>query len=452
MFELICSVPDIFNTGIYIVAKQAFGEVIERAGIANYFENNINFKSHGSTVSSSVNDNGLPQLQQNRADVAIQYTSGLTDQRWEVAKAADEYQQMLSHMQHSNHKVIFYDPTNSISIMEFDRPLTINCTCILYFNDLVGATDAQQRLQSIYTNGIISHDLMYSYFLPASIYVRLYQLYKFADKDPSEFMDYLSMFSGQRIIKTTNRHDNNDLALSVKKTKGGVISSIEPIQGTPNPVGNEKSPDMYEIPLNISTQLSMSNLISIRYPIVMNNKLIPNEYIPLKEDMVYSPANESHPYFSIDKYLRLLKQNSPLPEEPVHVPWYDNWRPRGYKFLNDYKPFFISIVLLDDIDNEEGYTDIDLHDNLGGIEFIEDVKNAITEQGIDILHFRSNISVSVFRNEIMIEPTSLELIDDHILRITNRNTSGVYHLVVAASDIIWAAKKSIQVINADITI
>ena len=450
MFEVISSVPDIFNTAIYTVARQAFNEFTERAGIAGYFKNNINYNSLGTSVSGSNDIGGLPLMQQNRADIAIQYNFGLLEQHYEVGKTSDEYQQSLSHLNHANYKVIFTEPLDRISIIEYDRPLTITLSCVLFLNDLVSATDVQQRLQSIFTNGVITHDIMYSYFLPPNVYVRLYELYKFAGNDPQDFMAHIAKFSGDRIMKTVNRHDNSDSALSVKKTKTGIVSSIEPIQGTPTPVGNENSPDMYEMSLSINTQLSMSNLIGISYPIVIDNKLVPREYITLKDTHIFTPPNTTHPYFSVDKYINLLKDEMTVPEKPVHIPWYDKWTPPVIKIMHKYKPFFISVVLLDNIADDNAFTDIDLDGDLGGVTLIPSVVNAIRDQGDSSLYLIENINISLYRNDIMVEPSTLEFVNGTTLRIHNRNTNGVYRLVISATDVILGSLREIRIINADI--
>lgn len=452
MLNCVSSVPDIFNTAICPIAKQVTMDVLCRLGLDVYFDGNIDYHMGGTAVSKSEDDNKEINLQQHRADVNVKYSFAASEQKWEVNKSIDETQQTLTHLHNSNLKVLFHEPLDDITIIEYEKPLTISCTCIMMFNDIVAAIDAIQRLQTAYSTGIMQHDLTHTYFLPEGIYLRLYQLYKFAGYDTKNFFAYMEKFSGARIIKVVNRHDNTDKALSVRRNRSGIVSNMDFQQGEPVPVGSEKSPNMFSVTFTLNTQLSMPNFIGISYPVVIQNSLVTEELIPIKKNEMYSPATINHPFFSIDHYLRLTASQETIPNDPIHIPWYDDWSPNSKYLINKYKPFLISVFTIDNIEDDDSTTIIDLENGLGDVSLIQPIIDILKEQKNLSLSFMSKVNVAVYRNNIMVEPKLLSLDDGVTLVIPNRGKNGVYRLVLSSTDVIYTSASQLRTFDTTIRV
>lgn len=438
MLDVITTIPDIFHTAIHPVSQQIMLNTLNRLGLNKHFENNINYKSIGTTISDSNDDTGAIKLKQNRIDVDLHTSSATGDQKWETTMSMHEYQQSMTYLPNNHLKPIFHEPIGQFTITEYEKPLTITMTCIMMFEDMVSAIGALQRIQSLCSYGILQQDLSFSYYLPAAIYIRLYELMLLTGRPKSEFLDYLDTWSGGRIDRTINRHDTTDKALSVERNRSGVIVALECDQGEPEPVGgSENSPDMYSVTFTLSSQISMCNMIGLRYPIVVNNNLVPREMIPIADSEIHTPKGISHPYFSVSNYMNLASNSDPtVKDSPYRMPWYDNWHPTKRKgFASRYDPFFICVVTLDDIDNPDGVTNVNLETDFVD-PFIPEIIDALKEQGDKGLMFNDLINVSVFANDIIIEPTTLTLTNGVELSIPNRNHTSIYRIVLSATSFV----------------
>lgn len=451
MLDIISTIPDIFHTGLHTVSQQIMLNTLKRLGLEDYFENNINYKSIGTTISDSTNDSDEIKLKQNRIDVDIHTSSATGDQKWETTMSVHEYQQSLTHLSNRNHKKIFYEPIGQFAITEYEKPLTITMTCVMMFDDMVSAIGAIQRVSSLCSYGVLQQDLSFSYFLPPAIYIRLYELMLLTGRPKTEFIEYLSTWSGGRIDRTINRHNHNDKALSVQRNKAGVIVSLECDQGEPEPVGGtDNSPDMYSVTFTLITQLSMCNMMGLSYPIVVNNKLVPRSLVPIEDYELHSPKSITHPYFAIDRYRNLIKQEKPIVnDDPYRIPWYDNWYPESKGLAKRYEPFFITVVLLDDIENEDGVTNVNLETDFPK-PLIPEVIETLKEQGTSSLMYDERINISVFTNDILVEPSTLTLTNGVELSIPNRNRTAIYRIVISADDFVRYKALPIRVINQDI--
>lgn len=452
MYHAITSVPDIFQSAIVPIAEQVVYEMLDSVSLHKYFKNNINLRSGGTNVSTSSTDTtNLPKTHENRADIDMTFSFNMGDLQWETFKADDEHQHSVPQLIRNNRKVVFYDVTNKTSIMEYERPIIITMECKLYFTEMVGAIDAIQQIQSQYSFGVMEHAFDHSYFIPRGVYVLLYKLYKMQpDNDDTLFMQYLTDWSGGRIERMINRHDPSDVGLSVRRNRTGIMSKIEFDQGAPESVGSEKSPDMYAVNFTIKTQMAMSHTLGVEYPIAINNKLVDAKLLPINADDMHGELFKTHPYFSMDAYYGLMRKTEAVPEEAVHIPWYDNWMPQHKHYPLGYKPFLSIVVLLDDIENPNGVTSFNIETDLG-VELIPEVLAAIKQQGVvATLYPKANIHIAVFRDELLVDPSMLIMDEDLNFTITNRETAYTYRLVLSAQEIIHAPNRTIRSMNIDI--
>jgi hypothetical protein len=449
MLKLTSSVPDILHNTIFPVGQQVLNSVLGNIGLLRYFGNRINYKATGINISDSSRTDGLPNMFDNRIDVDMAYTFAFGEQKWDTTGAAIDYQQLLRSAPLENiFKIVFHEPIGQFTLTEYERPLTITLNCSLKFNDIVLAMDAIQRLQSAYSNGITLTTVERTYFIPQLLYGALYKLFLLQGNEPATFMTYLEHWSGSRIVRTYNRHDTNDVALSIRRNHADLSTSIDFTQGSPEPIGNPKSPDMYGVNVTVTVQLSAPNMLVLTYPIVVKNTLVPRELIPIDDHDLHAPMIVTHPYFNLDRYYQLTCDPRLLPNAPYNIPWYDTWKPPTTLPLG-HKPFFIAVILLDDHENTDGVTVIDVETGLG-VDLVPAVIASLKLYGSECLSFRHNVNISVFKNNILIEPTTLTLVGGTVLTIPNRDLNAVYRLVISASEIVYAPLHSMRVLNVDI--
>jgi hypothetical protein len=186
-------------------------------------------------------------------------------------------------------------------------------------------------------------------------------------------------------------------------------------------------------------------MLGIAYPIVINNKLVPKEFIPVSVDVNSDPEYSAHPFVNVEEFRKLLLGQS-VSFKATQSPWYDTWKPN---LPSGYVMFLSNVFLLDDIINENGKTSISIVNDFGNImpEVIEIMKKDAGE----IFGFNSFFHVAIYFNNMMMEPSEF-VFDPETLTITTgaRNIKGVYRLVMAFNPTRFASLRELRTIHGSL--
>lgn len=428
-YELFTTVPDILHTSILPVGKQAVQGLLQKMGISHYFEDRLSFEAFGYTNTVCSDEHNNPTFSENSVDVQISYSFQDDSLRWQTAASALEFQQITNgnSVLHSR-KNLLNDPVNKILIYGYERPLAMGINCVIGLESGTDAIDVMQRIKSFCSTGVIEFETDYNYILPPEICGILYILYKQAGYAPSDFFNYLSTLSNGQINRMVNRHDDTDKEIAVRCSKVKMVLAVTMTQDIPEPIGSDKSPLYYQVSVNLQTQINMINLLGIFYPPVINNSLIPSDLIPVSREVLDPIDDAEYPFYSVE----LLRQHlfaEKVIKEPARYPWYDNWVPLDGPMGNI--PCLIGVVLLDDVENEEGVTVV----NLPSAYPI--IKSSIWELyrvcGQTALQGSSVVNVLVYKDQTMVSPEALTLDDDLNLTIYERDRSSIYRIVLGYS-------------------
>lgn len=428
-YELFTTVPDILHTSILPVGKQAVQGLLQKMGISHYFEERLSFEAFGYTNTVSSDEHNNPTFSENCVDVQISYSFQDDSLRWQTAASALEFQQITNgnSVLHSR-KNLLNDPVNKILIYGYERPLAMGINCVISLESGTDAIDVMQRIKSFCSTGVIEFETDYNYILPPEICGTIYILYKQAGYPPSDFFNYLSSHSNGQIGRLENRHDGSTKEIAVRCSKVKMVLSVAMTQDIPEPIGNDKSPLCYQVSVNLQTQINMINLLGIFYPPVVNNILIPTELIPISREVLDPIDDAEYPFFSVEALRQYIFSEKKI-KDPARYPWYDNWNP--LEIPMGCMPSLIGIVLLDDIDNPEGVTVVNLPSSY------TIVKSSIWELyklcGQAVLSGSGLVNVLVYKDQVMVSPEALTLDDDLNLTIYERDRSSIYRIVLGYS-------------------
>lgn len=474
MIELFSSVPDTYNTAVMPVAYQGVMTFLERLNIRHYFKNNIALKSYGDAVSLNDDANEDPNLITSRCNVDVGFSSSHDGLKWATPASNLNLQEMI-YAKNSNYMMehIFYDKLRGIRLVEYNAPMSISLTMELKFDDIVKANDAINKIRSFISTSVCTFNVQYSYILPIEVYGVIYRLFKLTDEDPSTFYDYLRTNSNETISKDVNRHDTSDFALSVRKHTIDLIMSIESTQDQPDVDSSGDSPDYFIVNLVVNSQISMPNILGLVYPIVVNNIEIPEDLIPNDLKIINRYKNMSYPLTDITKFGELI-ENTRINYTPIKYPFYDTWVPN---LPNNYILILSNVFTLDDINNPEGITELDLKaaffdtipEIINTLKQLSARKDAVwksydfwksdsfwenyftVDPGNDIFGFNTMFHIAIYKDNAMMVPTEF-IYDPETLKISTgvRDKNSIYRFIIAFNPYAFAKMKEFRIMNTSI--
>lgn len=494
MLRQTAPVRDVVSHIFVPVTHQVIEKFLTEMGVKNTFDNKVYINSDSTGGSTSTNDDHNPKLKENRVSVAMSYNLNPLTMKWPTAT----FNHVLGgpNFLNTEHDIIptFYDNRIQTTLVERESPANIEMTVSMDFVDRVLATEAVNRLVSMYTNGekILISNIAYNIPLPKSIYTSIYGLYKhinnevvsltsdniesyygstlvgpdvvlsadnaatYVDTDQEilkdDFITYINKFSGDRISYNVNRHDPQyRKELVVKKNNGQIVTQIDYEGGKSDAIGTNDSADVYRVEFNLTLQFARSQMLHLSYPIIVMNQSVQEELVTFSEIGSYREPNEDHPYFSINRYQTLLKNNRVVPPEVVSIPWYDAWSPSDNSPLRafGFKEFLSVAFTLENVGVVDGTTVIDLTSDLP-YSLIPEITNILAEYGAACLEYEAPLHVAVYANDYQVETSELEF-DGSILTVKRQDIYPVYRLVLA--EYIGgprAAISTLRVINYDI--
>ena len=445
-YEIYSVAPDILHTGILPSTQQIFNYLMTELGYQDRFKGRVSYEAYGVTKATASDEHNNPTLAEDSANIKISYSLQDNSLQWSAIGSGTEYQRLINTTgMHTDKKALFVDKVNKILLHHYEHPLAVAMECELEFMDIVSATECMQRLKSYTSANLFEYNLDYSYFLPIKIYGVIYTLFKQAGNAPESFFTYLAEHSNGAICRMSNRHDNADKGIVARCLKSRLVASLELNQDIPEPIGDTKSPIGFRVTVTINTQFSVPHLLALTYPLIVNNQQIPRELIPVKVRKVDETLDANYPYHSIDAFKDAVFKRTKSPV--VRTPWYDNWIPLNLR--KGYNPVLIGVVTLDDTDNPEGVTVVNLPEAYG--EYISnDIFNLYRRCGNTALGFYNLLSVTVYQDDILIDPATLTLDDNLNLTIPNRDVTKSYRVVLSYNPVDYSKNDVLRIINTDI--
>ena len=416
---------------IHPTARQTVNRIIDDLGIRTIFENRIQFKGEGMSTSDSNDGNYRPKLVGDTITCELNTNLDLNSLTEDVLKTGSVLTHKPSIWQANRNVPFFFDSETLTSCVCHKMPMDLDLTITLSFKDRSVAYDVYTRLTNKYTWGGMQTliDFIVTYPIPETIWQLLYMVNNMRGNSDDEFLDYLREYSNCELSVDMNRYDHKIVELVARDNTCNVLARIDKSSGKPEAVKENISASTYDITFDVKLQFERPDSIFMTYPIIINNTPIPNEAILTPRDESAPKSRPLHNMFSFRDVVSDLIDVDP--EGFIRIPWYDTWRvPTKPLKQFGYKPFISMAFSLDNLQLPNGYTEIDLFSDLGGLQLDPEIIMLLRTSSVDPLSFVGYINVSVFSNFNIVSKSNLKW-DNGKLRIYSKDPVPVYRIVLS---------------------
>lgn len=428
------------------IADQSLRFVIGRLGLSGLMEE-IQIVSDFRDVSKATDDNKNAKLIDYRVRAKLNPSVNPTNNKWDGYKTAIDLgngnaivrQEDVTRKKRpwtgndftGRDYSIFHDEDLFVDITEWNVGSTLSMEVKMDFHDLTPAQDALSAIFATFTNGdMVGYvPVQYDYPIPEDIQLVLKKIYWMSDMEKSNeaYAEWLNKKSIGFLSWNTNRNNINVRELVGLKNNTQALFLIECSQDQPE-VGNNR----FTVNFNLTVQYSRTNRLIMDYPIIVNNKLLPFDYVPCtKEERQMNRGPFMWQNSAVNLYWhQQYKRDNPI---PAMYPWWDKWELPYHSIIakKGFRPIFIAAITLDDVDDPEGVTILDLKEGLPGYTLRDDLLQMLSTLKDRALHFAGTyINVAVFAHDYQVNPNLVEF-DGRYLKLLSRQKGSIYRLVIS---------------------
>ena len=428
------------------IADQSLRFVIGRLGLSGLMEE-IQIVSDFREVSKATDDNKNAKLIDYRVRAKLNPSVNPTNNKWDGYKTAIDLgngnaivrQEDVTRKKRpwtgndftGRDYSIFHDEDLFVDITEWNVGSTLSMEVKMDFHDLTPAQDALSAIFATFTNGdMVGYvPIQYDYPIPEDIQLVLKKIYWMSDMEKSNeaYADWLNKKSIGFLSWNTNRNNINVRELVGLKNNTQALFLIECSQDQPE-VGNNR----FTVNFNLTVQYSRTNRLIMDYPIIINNQLLPFDYVPCtKEERQMNRGPFMWQNSAVNLYWhQQYKRDNPI---PAMYPWWDKWELPYHSIIakKGFRPIFIAAITLDDVDDPEGVTILDLKEGLPGYTLRDDLLQMLAKLKDRALHFAGTyINVAVFAHDYQVNPNLVEF-DGRYLKLLSRQKGSIYRLVIS---------------------
>ena len=428
------------------IADQSLRFVIGRLGLSGLMEE-IQIVSDFRDVSKATDDNKNAKLIDYRVRAKLNPSVNPTNNKWDGYKTTIDLgngnaivrQEDVTRKKRpwtgndftGRDYSIFHDEDLFVDITEWNVGSTLSMEVKMDFHDLTPAQDALSAIFATFTNGdMVGYvPVQYDYPIPEDIQLVLKKIYWMSDMEKSNeaYAEWLNKKSIGFLSWNTNRNNINVRELVGLKNNTQALFLIECSQDQPE-VGNNR----FTVNFNLTVQYSRTNRLIMDYPIIINNQLLPFDYVPCtKEERQMNRGPFMWQNSAVNLYWhQQYKRDNPI---PAMYPWWDKWELPYHSIIakKGFRPIFIAAITLDDVDDPEGATILDLKEGLPGYTLRDDLLQMLSKLKGRALHFAGTyINVAVFAHDYQVNPNLVEF-DGRYLKLLSRQKSSIYRLVIS---------------------
>ena len=433
------------------VADQSVRFLVRKLGLEEIMKENIYVVSDFKESSKTNTEDHNAKLIENRVVAKLTPNVNPVNNKWEGIKTTIDLGNGNSIVRTSDAKnmkrpwsgrdltdtnfSIFHDPDLFIDLTEWNVASTLALEIKLDFYYVTNAQETLSKIFATFMNGDMMGyiPLQYDYPIPKAQQNVIKYLYKISDHPDTEeaFTNWLKEYSKGCISYNTNRNNINIKEMVGLRNNAQAFYLIECTQDAPE-VGSNR----YTVNLNMTVQYSRTNRLILDYPIIANNKLVDFRYVPMRPEVrsinrgPYQWQNRAVDQYWKDQYFKNQRFS------PVKYPWWDPWftPEESYVRQSRFAPIFTAAITLDDVDNPEGTTVLDLEEGLPGYKLSDRIIEMLRTGKRKVLGTHGTyVNVSVFSHDYQVDTSMLDF-DGRYLTIKSRRKSPTYRLVISLTD------------------
>lgn len=333
---------------------------------------------------------------------------------------------------------VYFDPTNGVRIVEMRSPVTIALNCELILQSPELAWQTPQMLFNGHDNGAVFHfnDLAYDYPVPAPIVSVLYQIWKMdrlrGKENGVPFLQYLLNNSDRtwKVHRNRNIPKETELVIPVFDLK--TLATLEYSDDKPEAIQKDKVAIGFKIPFNYTVQFALPTLNLMSYPISINNRLLPEQFIPIDTTMRFNNMEESHKRIPNEEYEKRYIWNREKQSGYMKFPFYDDWEIpiESGPVKAGYAPVAMFNILVNEEDPDL-VTREDLGQELPGEYQLPTVlKNVLKDQDSASMGYNVLYSVQMYRENKLLIPGADWTFGNMHIEFKAMNTFAHYRCVI----------------------
>lgn len=429
------------NTHIFLpVIEQVIHRILATLGYADYIGDRIFVNTEWTAVSKTSDINNQPNTGTTLFKVEPNIQMNPTSQKWDCYTFHHTAAYGIGVNTLNNTFPIYHDPFNGVRIVEMRSPVTIALSCELILQSPEMAFQTPLMLFNGYENGCVFHynDLFYDYPIPEPIMSVLYEIWRMdrlRGKDNKvPFVQYLQSNSDCKWSYHKNRErPQYELTIPVFDLK--TLATLEYSDDRPQAVVKDKVAVGFSIPFQYTIQFAMPSMTILKYPVMINNQLIPPQYIPIDQTSRFNNLEETHGHIALERCRRTGEGPYRTPPGCVKFPFYDDWEVPFSSTVpkSDYAAVAIYGIMVNEEDphllTEEDLTQ-DVSDEY---KLKQVVKDILINQGVGSMSLRSIYNVSLYRDDKLLMGGKDFWFDGKILKFRAINTYGHYRCVISAT-------------------
>ena len=409
------------------VSYQVVDSVLMELGLYGAFKDSIYIYTDYMDGSITHDANNDINLSRDRCNVKVEHSVNPNESKWNnvlTFRHTQAYGTFGSDKR--SFFPIFRDDVADVQMIEHFVPCSIVLNFSLQFKNKEHAYSTISAIvsQNLNDSVIKTHDIGYEYPLGLSMVTALYQIWKLRTSINTTvpFIEYLKRGT-RRAVSYLISKDLTQTEIVIKKSGLNALGVLEFNQARPEVITKEKYPDLFTVDFVYTIQFGRPDNLRFYFPCVVENQLVPSFMIhnpPVSYVSKMVGLFQQHSLYSV---LHILDKKSIF---PIVFPEYDDWSvPASAISPEQYFTFFIAGVLLD-----TPTTTIDLTD-LGDIKINDIALDIMKREGIDIFETSSIFNVSVFANDIQVDPSLLSIDENLVVTLGMTDLCKRYHLVIS---------------------
>lgn len=359
-----------------------------------------------------------------------------TSQKWDAYTFHHTTAYGLGNTLLNNGFPVYKDDVNRVRMIEMVSPVTIALNCELTVNSSEIAYKAPQEIFNAYENGSIIHfqDLAFDYPVPKEFISILYGLWKMdrAGGQPADvsFYDYLQARTDKTWNLRTHR-DKDECEVVIPRFDLQALATFEYSEDKPQAQMKDKVPIGFTISFVYTVQFALPTLTVLQFPVVYNNQVVPEQFIPIDKQQRFNALNGTHKGIQNQIYDNTFR---PSYARGVICPNYDDWvMPARTMLSNNNLEPIATIHLL--VDEDTPTTKIDLKEDLDeNISLSPVVKEILYQQGEESVEYSTIFNVALFKEDKLLVPyDDFTFDEDLILSFKPANKNVHYRAIVTAA-------------------